>query len=333
MQGAFVWGLFGDACSATASSVEVGEGIAPRSTCAVGGVLAADADVSFDNDSLFLLLMIRRLNSMNSVVATCTARLFYAAVSLVHVDAISALLGTAGETQQQLQQGHDQQRGSHQLEEMIISRLNCVLQSMASPASISKVDVSGDSDAVVISGDESAKFDAVRSTVTTTSLISLWNLPSSPCLTLRGCSERPFAMTLLKVLERALDDSCPHDLLLMVTGIYAKLGEMGLDGILELFVDGSGGSSSGKNVVSVLEQLSVRAKVRWSSLSKTAGLFPSTIDGKELNDDQRFVRSCATIVQFCNELKACVCSNRHNAPCDKWQVHVVQGQESAAASG
>ena len=123
-------------------------------------------------------------------------------------------------------------------------------------------------------------------------------------------------MTLLKVLERALDDSCPHDLLLMVTGIYAKLGEMGLDGILELFEGGSGGSS-GKNVVSVLEQLSVRAKARWASLSKTAGVFPSTSDGKELNDDQRFARSCATIVQFCTELKACVCSNRLNATSDK----------------
>ena len=65
LQGAFVWGLFGDGLS-SACGGNGGEGAATAATAAVAAATAAvtDVDVSFDNDSLFLLLMIRRINSM-----------------------------------------------------------------------------------------------------------------------------------------------------------------------------------------------------------------------------------------------------------------------------
>jgi hypothetical protein len=155
--------------------------------------------------------------------------------------------------------------------------------------------------------DDSIRFDAVRATAATAAAVSFWSPPASGAhFSFRGCGSRPFAVTLLKVLERALDDSCPHDLLLMVTGIYARLGGVAVDGILELFVDGSS-----KNVIAVLEQLSARASAKWASLSKPGGSgLPDASGGHadrgggELSGDQRFVRACVTIVQFCMELKA-----------------------------
>ena len=79
---------------------------------------------------------------------------------------------------------------------------------------------------------------------------------------------------------------------------------MGVDGILELFADGSS-----KNVIGVLEQLSVRATAKWASLSNPGGSGVSGAsvghaEGGELSGDQRFVRACVTVVQFCMELKA-----------------------------
>jgi hypothetical protein len=131
----------------------------------------------------------------------------------------------------------------------------------------------------------------------------------------KGCSGRLFASTLLRVLERSLDGSCPHDLLLMVTGIYLKLGGVAVDGVLELFVDQSG--AGGKNVISVLEQLADRAKVRWSKLPRCsaggaaaasgAGVSHALCGVQEVDDDQRFVKACATLAQFCMELTAYTC--------------------------
>ena len=61
LQGAFVWGLFGDASvSSAGGGSEAAAAAAPLAPAAA----AADGDVSFDNDALFVLLMIRRINSM-----------------------------------------------------------------------------------------------------------------------------------------------------------------------------------------------------------------------------------------------------------------------------
>ena len=63
LQGAFVWGLFGDASVSSAGGGS--EATAAAATAAAGAAtVAADGDVSFDNDALFVLLMIRRINSM-----------------------------------------------------------------------------------------------------------------------------------------------------------------------------------------------------------------------------------------------------------------------------
>ena len=61
LQGAFVWGLFGDvSVSSAGGGSEAAAAAAPLAPAAA----AADGDVSFDNDALFVLLMIRRINSM-----------------------------------------------------------------------------------------------------------------------------------------------------------------------------------------------------------------------------------------------------------------------------
>jgi hypothetical protein len=254
---------------------------------------ASEADYSFENDSLFLLLMIRRLNSMNAVVASCAARLFYAVVSLVHIDAMRALLGGTNEIQgkqqqQQQQQQHQEEEHQHQQsEDDIISRLNAIIKSMSLAA---ECDVCPDAH------EDALKFDAVRATTTASSLVSLWTSQSpSSCYTFNGCSSKPFAVTLLRVLQRALDESCPHDLLLMVTGIYSRLASVRVEGVLELFV---GGSNGGKNVISVLEQLASSAIGRRSALPNVAG--------SELLERARFVKACVTIGHFCAELRACM---------------------------
>jgi hypothetical protein len=153
--------------------------------------------------------------------------------------------------------------------------------------------------------DDNVRFDAVRAVTTTASLVAQWNVATgTSSLSFSGCNARPIAQTLLRVLERALDDSCPHDLLLMVTGIYVRLGGVALDGVLELFFDGGGSS---KTVISVLEQLASRAKVKWELLTKSGlGNSLSTGHGSEgaMNEHQRFGRAYVTILQFCMELKA-----------------------------
>ncbi len=333
LQGAFVWGLFGDGSRAVVGGGggggsgggggdEVGRSDAARPAAALSGAAAADTDASFDNDSLFLLLTIRRLNSMNSVVSTCTARLFYAVVSLVHIDAMRALLGPAGNEQQEEEQQQELQLEEKQdprhLEATIITRLESVIRSLTFSFSPSAASSTPDCNFDPVADDDSLRFDAVRATTATSSLISLWSTSASSPVVFKGCSRRMFASTLLRVLERSLDGSCPHDLLLMVTGIYLKIGGVAVDDVLELFVDGSG--AGGKNVVSVLEQLADRAKVKWSQLPRCSAGGAAAAAGagvsdalfgmygvQELDDDQRFVKACATLAQFCMELKAYAC--------------------------
>ena len=83
-----------------------------------------------------------------------------------------------------------------------------------------------------------------------------------------------------------------------------RLGGLVVDGILELFFDGGG---SRKTVISVLEQVASRAKVKWESLPKS-GVGNSFSSGYScegaMNEHQRFGRAYVTILQFCMELKA-----------------------------
>ena len=62
LQGAFVWGLFGDASVSSAGGGS--EAAAAAAATLAPAAAAADGDASFDNDALFVLLMIRRINSM-----------------------------------------------------------------------------------------------------------------------------------------------------------------------------------------------------------------------------------------------------------------------------